>query len=57
LSGIGVQQEKGLDLLDGGLVRGRTALDHVALGVTDQPMGIQRQDLALEVTAGPAQFA
>lgn len=57
LASFGVQQEKGLGLFARGLVGGGTALDHVALGVTDLAMGIQGEQLAREVAAGAPEFA
>ena len=57
LAGGGVQQEEDLRLFGRGLADGGAALDQVAFGVADQAVRVQRQNLAREVAAGPAQFA
>lgn len=57
LASLGVQEEKRLGLLGREPVGLGTALDHVALGVTDQAMRIQRQNLAWKIAAGSSKFA
>lgn len=53
LPSFGIQEEERLGLLGSGFVGLGASLDHGALGVTDQAMGIQCQNLAWEVVAGP----
>ncbi len=56
LMGLGVEQKEVLHVFDRRSAGGRPALDHVALGTTGQPMGIQGEHLSGEVAAGPPQL-
>jgi len=56
LAAFGVKKEETLGLLGGWLAGSRAALDHVALGVADLAVGVQSQQLARQVSAGPPQL-
>ena len=55
--GLGVEEEEHLGLFDRRLPGRRTVFDHVPPGKTLPPVGIEHQELAGEMTAGPAQLA
>ena len=56
LTGVAIQQEKGLHHFDRLLLHIETMPPHLALGVADDAVGIQSQKRAVEVLAGAAQF-